>query len=308
MPARVPVNASSVMKLRAREIDSTMAVARFRSECQALVAELAYLRPEDPFAYLKEWFDDHEGPIPMKCHTMVQEQVLTASRPEGPDVVEAYMILHEIRPFLEAIGEKLTLDGPQENIKQYIKEHLDWGVGNIKRASLGKHFERNQWRLKPKKELDEGSAATVIQSGFRAKRSRQRVKKVRRAKNNEYDDECELAAVKMQTVARGRQSRKRVKKIKHKKEMEAMGYTDDHEEAATKIQSIGRSKKAKKRVQAQREAKERERQLRELAMNEQDAAALKIQGVARKRNAKNRVKRKRDAKRREEEMKDDGKE
>merc|ERR1712147_383766 len=53
---------------------------------------------------------------------------------------------------------------------------------------------------------------------------------------------------------------------------------------------------------------ERERQLRELAMNEQDAAALKIQGVARKRNAKNRVKRKRDAKRREEEMKDDGKE
>jgi hypothetical protein len=52
--------------------------------------------------------------------------------------------------------------------------------------------------------------------------------------------------------------------------------------AATKIQSIGRSKKAKKRVQAQREAKERERQLRELAMNEQDAAALKIQGVARK--------------------------
>lgn len=113
---------------------------------------------------------------------------------------------------------------PQENIKQYIKEHLDWGVGNIKRASLGKHFERNQWRLKPKKELDEGSAATVIQSGFRAKRSRQRVKKVRRAKNNEYDDECELAAVKMQTVARGRQSRKRVKKIKHKKEMEAMGF------------------------------------------------------------------------------------
>ena len=61
-------------------------------------------------------------------------------------------------------------------------------------------------------------------------------------------------------------------------------------------------------MQAQREAKERERQLRELAMNEQDAAALKIQGVARKRNAKNRMKRKRDAKRREEEMKDDGKE
>ena len=60
-------------------------------------------------------------------------------------------------------------------------------------------FKRNEWRLKRTENLDEDKAATMIQSGFRGRKSRGRVKKIQRSKDLNFDDaECVDAAIKMQ--------------------------------------------------------------------------------------------------------------
>lgn len=300
-----PCTAAQIVTERRNTSETVMTHYRFPTICTKIIAELAYVRPEKPFQYLKEYLSDPEGPVPVHFRGLARENALSGAtdRPPRKNVIEAYFVLHDVHPFLEALGEKLVMVGDVVDAREFIREHLDWSLDNIRKSVTQKHFERNQWRLKPKADLSEDDAALKIQSGFRGKRSRKRVTKIKRSKDQNYNDpECDAAAVKMQSVARGRKSRNRVNNIKHKKDMEAMGFTEDHEAAAVEIQKIGRSKRDRKRVKAIREQKEQERQLRELTEETQSDAAVKIQNCARSRKARKRVKRKRDAKRREAEM------
>merc|ERR1719409_1935422 len=182
-------------------------------------------------------------------HEAAREKTLTGERGQTIEAMGSYFAKHKVHPFMKALGEKLIMDGEQDNINEYIGAHCLWPLENIQKAAVEKHFVRNAWRLKPKSNLDEDAAATRIQAGYRGKKSRGRVKKIQRSNTGEYDEECEEAAIKMQGAARGRKSRKRVAGIKHKKEMEAQGYFDEHEAAATKLQGQSRRKRDRKRVE-----------------------------------------------------------
>lgn len=52
---------------------------RFPAVCQELVAEVGYVRPPDPYEYMKEYLKDKEGPVVTHFQQLAKEQMEAVS-------------------------------------------------------------------------------------------------------------------------------------------------------------------------------------------------------------------------------------
>lgn len=134
-------------------------------------------------------------------------------------------------------------------------------------------------------------AAKKVQSVYRGKRSRTRVKKIRNEKQKMMRAEEDAAATKVQSIYRGQMARRKL--AEHGPEEEQMMKSSDTfmkaevdedpelHNAATKVQSAFRGKQARNRVAGIHEEK--------AVKKEMDMAATKVQSVYRGRAARKKV-------------------
>merc|ERR1711871_302697 len=135
-----PSTSAQISSERVKASERPMTHHRFRAVCEKLVAELAYLMPDEPFKYLQDYLTDPEGALPQALHQQAREQTIAGHREISPAAVQAYFVLHDIRPFLDALGEKLVMDGDQDDIHKYICSHLEWSLDNLRKATTTMHY------------------------------------------------------------------------------------------------------------------------------------------------------------------------
>ena len=110
------------------ESGTIMNQKRFSALSQKIVGELAYVRPNDPYEYLKAYLVDPEGPVTSHFHKLAKDQdasvryyretvfidfdifmALSQGDKKRPSI-EAYFRANDIQPFIQAIAEKLIAD------------------------------------------------------------------------------------------------------------------------------------------------------------------------------------------------------
>lgn len=115
------------------ETDTFFNQKRFGALCQELVAELGYVRPPDPYEYLKDYLKDAESPAVVHFQKLAKEQMesvglanhcdafadtvwlfLLQNDPKRP-ALEEYFQVHDVHPFLQRLAEKIIIDGEPVN-------------------------------------------------------------------------------------------------------------------------------------------------------------------------------------------------
>merc|ERR1712166_1414266 len=264
------------MRDRARFVDQELTACHFKSMCNELCTSLAYHMPKRPYDHMDAYLVDPDCDIVLASGSKVESRLeQNANYPQDrARVVDKYFKKHSIREFFMLVGEKMIMEVAKGDLRAFMRKHVHWGITNLHKKNVELSFERNEWRLKPRA-LDEASAATKIQAGFRGKAGRKRHNKIRRTQQTDYaDPECEDAAI--------------------TKQAEDAGYSLEQDAAARQIQGAARRRTANSKVDKARKSREQEQMLRQLAKEqEMEGAAIKIQGISRKKYAKRKVAKKR---------------